>query len=683
MGDDIPRLPRPAGWLPDFSADAVERARRTTRRVRSPLAVGRCRRSRRRHPGRSPADRLGAQPCHVGARRAPELAPRSRVPRPPGARAVLRPAPPAAAVRRRASCRRSSPPIGNVPAAVETAIAVLDRPAGTADGGRHRAARRCRGSSSHESVEALAAPRGRRLPEPARRRRRPGGRRPRPPAHAPRRTRRAERRRRRRRRGVRLVPAQRGADGRVPRRARVARPPGVGARRGVGGRGQAPRGRRPGATAAGARRPTRSPAKPPPRTRSRTFYERGGFLSQPDNLRPLPQRRAARATSPRCASSESATTSPTSSVSTPTACPTCRRRARTCPTSTPPTPATRAPGSSTRAPTTSSSSLEQRPPQPGAAALLRLRPERGDRLLQRGVPAAGRAVRRRAAHQGGDLELRPPAGVAGRGRRPPRDRRDEPRRRRRLLRPPGADGPPDGVRGVLLLRRQPGPRPLVPDGQAAADEPRRRGRRGATATTSRCAGSTTRSGATATSRSRCCAGSCSATAPCSTPSTPIRRPARRRQHRRGRIDARRRQAAQLGVAARGAGDPPDGRRAGGQWVRIAVGERPRRHAGDGERLGIRTPPTVWRRGRPTSRGSTRSSPWRWPPPSRSAPSWARRCSCSPNASPSSSPSRWPASTGSPAAVSSSASAPAGWPRSSPPWPRRSTLGGAAPTTGST
>ena len=29
MGDDIPRLPRPAGWLPDFSADAVERARRT------------------------------------------------------------------------------------------------------------------------------------------------------------------------------------------------------------------------------------------------------------------------------------------------------------------------------------------------------------------------------------------------------------------------------------------------------------------------------------------------------------------------------------------------------------------------------------------------------------------------------------------------------------------------------
>ncbi len=29
MGDDIPRLPRPAGWLPDFSADEVARARRT------------------------------------------------------------------------------------------------------------------------------------------------------------------------------------------------------------------------------------------------------------------------------------------------------------------------------------------------------------------------------------------------------------------------------------------------------------------------------------------------------------------------------------------------------------------------------------------------------------------------------------------------------------------------------
>ena len=25
MGDDIPRLPRPPGWLPDFSAEAVER----------------------------------------------------------------------------------------------------------------------------------------------------------------------------------------------------------------------------------------------------------------------------------------------------------------------------------------------------------------------------------------------------------------------------------------------------------------------------------------------------------------------------------------------------------------------------------------------------------------------------------------------------------------------------------
>ena len=42
--------------------------------------------------------------------------------------------------------------------------------------------------------------------------------------------------------------------------------------------------------------------------------------------------------------------------------------------------------------------VEQRPSQSGPAALLRLRRQRGDRLLQRGVPAAGRAVRRRPAH---------------------------------------------------------------------------------------------------------------------------------------------------------------------------------------------------------------------------------------------------------------------------------------------
>ena len=27
LGDDIPRLPRPSGWLPDFSPEAVDRAR--------------------------------------------------------------------------------------------------------------------------------------------------------------------------------------------------------------------------------------------------------------------------------------------------------------------------------------------------------------------------------------------------------------------------------------------------------------------------------------------------------------------------------------------------------------------------------------------------------------------------------------------------------------------------------
>ena len=128
-------------------------------------------------------------------------------------------------------------------------------------------------------------------------------------------------------------------------------------------------------------------------------------------------------------------------------------------------------------------------------------------------------------------------------------------------------------------------------------EPRRRGRRGRRRRRSRCAGSTTPSGSTATSRSRCCAGSCSATARCSTPSTPIRRPAHRRQCRRGAVDARRRQAAELRCAACRAGDPPDGRRAGAERVRLGVGERPRRHAGDGDAPGIPTPPTVWRRGR--------------------------------------------------------------------------------------
>ena len=208
--------------------------------------------------------------------------------------------------------------------------------------------------------------------------------------------------------------------------------------------------------------------------------------------------------------------------------------------------------------------------------------ERGDRLLQRGVPPAGRAVRRRPAHAGGDLELRPLTGAARRSRRPPRHWDDEPRRRGRLLRPPGADGPPDGVRGIVLLRRQPGPCPVVPDGQAATDQPRRRGRPRATATTSRCAGSTTPSGSMAMSRSRCCAGSCSATARCSTPSMPIRRPERRRPCRRGSADARRGQAAELRSAAGRIGHPAHGGRAGGEWLRLAVGERPRRDAGDGD-----------------------------------------------------------------------------------------------------
>ena len=467
---------------------------------------------------------------------------------------VLRPAARAAAVRRRARRRASSPPSSNVPLTVERALAVARRAGRAAD-------RRRRSSCSTASATGSAS-----------RRRRSSISCPRPtvsrstgavgPARQP--------------PSIGCAPRLAGLDGlsdvvgvgeeafvwflrnvaadrRVPRRAGAARPTGVGARRRVGGRRQAS-GRPPcRCHRCRRRRPRRSPARPRPRTEVRRFYDDGG-LPQPAR-----QRCAATSTpncpptSPRCASSASSTTSPTSSASTTTACPTCRRRRRTCPTSTPPTLATRGPGSSHEGAHYQQLSLSNAHPNPVRRRYYDSGAERGDRLLQRGVPAAGRAVRRRAAHAGGDLELRPAARVARRGRRAPGDRGDEPRRRRRLLRPPGADGPPDRVRGVVLLRRQSRPGPVVPDRQAAADEPRRRGRRGATATRSRCAASTTRSGATATSRSRCCAGNCSAIARCSTPSTPIRRPVRRRRCRRGSADARRCQAAQLRRAARLAG----------------------------------------------------------------------------------------------------------------------------------
>ena len=257
----------------------------------------------------------------------------------------------------------------------------------------------------------------------------------------------------------------------------AACPPGMGARRRLGGRRQAP-----GQPPCRCRRCRRSTAEQvageaAAEARDRRFYDDGGFLSQPESLRrylnaEMPDYLAPLRFLGVCDDLTDEFRLDEDGVSYV------------------PPPAPDLPyfyAANARDPRAGIAhegahyqqlSLEQRPSQSGPAALLRLRGQRGDRLLQRGVPAAGRAVRRRPAHADRDLELRPPPGVARRGRRQSGHRGDEPRRRRRLLRPPGADGPPDGLRGVVLLRRQPRPRPVVPDGQAAADEPRRRRRRG-------------------------------------------------------------------------------------------------------------------------------------------------------------------------------------------------------------
>ena len=164
LGDDIPRLPRPAGWLPDSSPAAVDQARRRRdellARWRSIDASGFTVAEQVDHR------LLGSMLSRVdvGAGRDRELAARPPVPRPPGAQPVLRPAAPAPAVRRRAIEPRSSPRSANVPRAVDQATVALDRPAGplTAaaleqlDGVGDRLA---------ESVTALADE----LPEPHRR----------------------------------------------------------------------------------------------------------------------------------------------------------------------------------------------------------------------------------------------------------------------------------------------------------------------------------------------------------------------------------------------------------------------------------------------------------------------------------------------------------------------------------
>ncbi len=129
MGDDIPRLPRPAGWLPDFSTDAVARARRT----RDELAA--------RWRSIDVGDRdVAVQVDHrligsVLSRVTWELDVLQSWRRDPVFHVhqalgpyfdLLLPLPPFSD-ERAASIVTA---IGNVPAAVDTALAVLDQPAG-------------------------------------------------------------------------------------------------------------------------------------------------------------------------------------------------------------------------------------------------------------------------------------------------------------------------------------------------------------------------------------------------------------------------------------------------------------------------------------------------------------------------------------------------------------------------
>ena len=438
LGDDIPRLPRPAGWLPDFSPPPSIRpavaATSCSRRWRSIDASGLTVAEQVDHR----LARLDALPGDVGARRDRELAPRPPVPRPPGAQPVLRPAAPAPAVRRRAierdrrRARRTS-----LAPSIRRPLA-LDRPAGplTAaaleqlDGVGDRLA---------ESVTALAGE----LPEPHRRPLLDGL----PPARdalatarrLPRRSARPARRGVGRRGRVRLVPAQRRRHGRDARRAAPQRTTGVGAGGRVGGRRQAPGRVGAGAADAGQRRragrrrggggaagalvlrrqrlpqPTGEPAALPHRRDSR--LPRAAAV--PRRLR-RPHRRAPAGPGRRVVHAGAATG--------PAVLLRRQRPGHAC-------------GNRPRGRALPAARAGQRPRGSDQASLLRLGPERGDRLLQRGVPAAGRAVRRRTAHARGDLELRPIAVVAGRGRRAAGDRDDDARRGGRLLRAPGADGP--------------------------------------------------------------------------------------------------------------------------------------------------------------------------------------------------------------------------------------------------
>ena len=124
----------------------------------------------------------------------------------------------------------------------------------------------------------------------------------------------------------------------------------------------------------------------------------------------------------------------------------------------------------------------------GPPPLLRLRLERGHRLLQRGDDAGGGPVRGRAAHQDGDVQLHAAARAAGADRCRAGHRRHDHRGGPGGVADPHPDGRADRRRGGRLLRADPGTGDVVPDRQDPDPRvPRRRGPRTARADPARAA----------------------------------------------------------------------------------------------------------------------------------------------------------------------------------------------------
>ena len=332
----------------------------------------------------------------MGARRAGELAARPGVAHPPGAAAVLRPVARPGAVRRRPGGldrRRPRPRAGRRRPGDRIARPPGERPAP----GRRRAARRHRrpgrgvGRCAHRAPAVGESRPGAHVAGPG-----PGGARTLHPP--PRDARRRDRRRghRGRRGRLRVVPPQRRRDARDPAGAVAHRSHRVGAGGRLGGGGDATR--RPGVTGAaagergraggargrgrgGSRRLLRAGRVAHPAARPTALpHRRAPGVSRPAVV-PRRVRRAHRRAPPRHRRRVvRATTGRRPGL--------LRRRQR-------PRPAGRHRPRGCALPAVGDL---QRPPQPGAPPLLRLGVERGDRLLQRGVPAARRPLRRRAAH---------------------------------------------------------------------------------------------------------------------------------------------------------------------------------------------------------------------------------------------------------------------------------------------